>query len=212
MNTSGPMLAPGTGAGIRRPGSCYVYVAGSPSRARKRRRTVLLSVVSLAVLMPIGLQIHHASTAASMASRHQGAEPFTDGAGPVQPPPEAGSIDPALSHALEKAKIAARAAGLDLQVSSGFRSVAAQQRLYDQAIATYGSTDKARRWVLPPDESDHVKGVAVDVGPRAAAAWLEEHGVRYGICRRYVNEWWHFERLAPAIGQRCPALEPYAGG
>jgi hypothetical protein len=37
-------------------------------------------------------------------------------------------------------------------------------------------------------------------------------GVRFGLCRRYANEWWHFERLAPAIGQRCPPLERYAGG
>jgi len=116
-----------------------------------------------------------------------------------------------LSRALGKAQIGARAAGLDLQVTSGFRSASTQQRLYDQAVAKYGSAVKASRWVLPPAESAHVKGLAVDVGPRTAAAWLEKRGVRYGLCRRYVNEWWHFERLAPAIGQRCPPMEPYAG-
>ncbi|MHB8186633.1 MAG: M15 family metallopeptidase [Dermatophilaceae bacterium] len=138
--------------------------------------------------------------------------PVIDNALPVQPPPEDGAIDPALSRALGKARIAAQTAGLDLQVTSGFRSAATQQRLYDQAIAKYGSPEKARRWVLPPAESAHVKGLAVDVGPPAAAAWLETYGVRYGRCRRYVNEGWHFERLAPAVGQQCPAMERHAGG
>jgi LAS superfamily LD-carboxypeptidase LdcB len=121
-------------------------------------------------------------------------------------------LDPSLSRAFIKARTAALAAGLDLRVNSGLRSAAAQQRLYDAAIVKYGSPGKARRWVLPPAESGHVKGLAIDVGPPAAAAWLEKNGVRYGLCRRYVNEWWHFELLAPAVGQRCPALEPYAGG
>ena len=222
MSTSGPMRARRTGAGVGRPCGAYVYMAGSPRRARKQRRAVVLLVASLAVMLPIGLQIDRATadhttavrplTAGNTVPGHQGAAPIIDDANPAQPPPEQGAIDPALSRALGKARTAALTAGLDLQVTSGFRSAATQQRLYDQANATYGSPEKARRWVLPPAESAHVKGLAVDVGPRAAATWLEKHGVRYGLCRRYVNEWWHFERLAPAIGQLCPALEPYAGG
>jgi LAS superfamily LD-carboxypeptidase LdcB len=130
----------------------------------------------------------------------------------AQPKPGTRGLEPSLSLAFNQARTAALAAGLDLRVNSGLRSVAEQQRLYDEAIAKYGSPEKARRWVLPPAESSHVKGLAIDVGPPAAATWLEKYGVRYGLCRRYVNEWWHFERLAPAVGQRCPALEPYAGG
>jgi len=222
MSTSGPIRARAAGVGAGRPGGSYAHVAGSPRRARKRRRAALLLVASLAVLVPVGLQVHRATADHTMTVRtfaagdtvpgQQGAAPVIDDANPAQPPPEPGAIDPALSRALGRARTAALAAGLDLQVTSGFRSTATQQRLYDQAIARYDSPEKARRWVLPPAESAHVEGLAVDVGPRAAAAWLEKHGVRYGLCRRYVNEWWHFERLAPAIGQRCPALEPYAGG
>src|SRR5665811_856553 len=141
-------------------------------------------------------------SAGSMVPGQQGA-PVINDTKPGQSPPEAGAIDPALSRALGKAQIAARTAGLDLQVTSGFRSAATQQRLYDQAIAKYGSPERARHWVLPPAESAHVKGLAVDVGPPAAAAWLERNGVRFGLCRRYFNEGWHFERLAPAIGQPC---------
>jgi D-alanyl-D-alanine carboxypeptidase len=128
------------------------------------------------------------------------------------PRPGAEGLEPHLSQAFSRVRTAALAAGLDLQINSGFRSATEQQRLYDAAIAKYGSPEKARHWVLPPAESDHVKGLAIDAGPPAAAAWLEKHGVGYGLCRRYLNEWWHFELLAPGVGQRCPALEPYAGG
>jgi LAS superfamily LD-carboxypeptidase LdcB len=128
------------------------------------------------------------------------------------PPPGMEGLQPALARAFTSARVAALAAGLDLRINSGFRTAATQQRLFDDAVAKYGSPDKARHWVLPPAESDHVKGLAIDVAPASGAAWLEKHGVSYGLCRRYVNEWWHFERLAPAVGQRCPAMEPYAGG
>ena len=219
-----------------------------------RRRTVLL-VASLALLIPVGLQIHltmadqavaaqavAAQTAANQAAADKAAadQAVADQAAAAvkaaadqavavkaaadqtvaavkraeaaQPLPGTVGLEPALAQAFNRARTAALAAGLDLRVNSGFRTAAAQQRLYDAAIAQYGSAAKARRWVLPPAESDHVKGLAIDVAPAAGAAWLEKHGVSYGLCRRYVNEWWHFERLAPAAGQRCPALEPYAGG
>jgi D-alanyl-D-alanine carboxypeptidase len=223
MSTSGAIQVRRVGVGARRH-AVYVYVGGRPRRERERRRSVLLSLASLAalaVLVPVGLQIHSPNADNTIAggplmagnpiSGQQGA-PVINDAKPGQPPPEAGAIDPALSRALGKAQTAARKAGLDLQVTSGFRGAATQQRLYDQAIAKYGSPERARHWVLPPAESAHVKGLVVDVGPPAAAAWLERNGVRFGLCRRYVNEGWHFERLAPAIGQPCPAMEPYAGG
>lgn len=119
-------------------------------------------------------------------------------------------LDPMVRRAVDRAVAAAAADGLTLSVTSGRRSREHQARLYDAAVEKYGSAAKARRWVLPPGESAHVQGVAVDVGPRASAAWLEEHGVRFGLCRRYANEPWHFELLAPHKGQPCPAMEPHA--
>jgi LAS superfamily LD-carboxypeptidase LdcB len=130
----------------------------------------------------------------------------------AQPAPGTRGLAPSLAQAFTRARAAALAAGLDLRINSGFRTAAVQQRLYDDALAKYGSPATARHWVLPPAESDHVKGLAIDVAPAAGAAWLEKYGLGYGLCRRYLNEWWHFELLAPAAGQRCPALEPYAGG
>lgn len=119
-------------------------------------------------------------------------------------------LTPAMARAINRAIAAAAAAGVELRVTSGWRSRAKQQRLYDEAVAKYGSPAKARRWVLPPEESEHVNGAAVDVGPASGARWLEEHGVRFGLCRRYDNEYWHFELLARAKGSACPAREPHA--
>jgi hypothetical protein len=119
-------------------------------------------------------------------------------------------LTPAMRRAVARATDAAAADGVTLVVTSGWRSAEHQQRLYREAVAKYGSPEVARRWVLPPAESAHVRGEAVDVGPPSAARWLERHGVRYGLCRRYANEPWHFERLAAAKGSSCPALEPHA--
>lgn len=120
------------------------------------------------------------------------------------------SLTPSMRRAVRLATEAARADGIELRVTSGWRSEEHQERLFAAAVVKYGSAELARQWVLPPDESAHVRGEAIDVGPRAAAAWLEVHGVRWGLCRRYANEPWHFERLAAPKGSRCPALEPHA--
>ncbi|WP_269205274.1 D-alanyl-D-alanine carboxypeptidase family protein [Motilibacter aurantiacus] len=94
-------------------------------------------------------------------------------------------------------------------MTSGWRSARHQRRLFDRAVAQYGSREAASRWVLPPDDSAHVRGQAVDVGPAEGMAWLEERGAAYGLCRRYANEPWHFEPLTEP-GGTCPALEPYS--
>jgi hypothetical protein len=120
-------------------------------------------------------------------------------------------LKPALQRALDRAIAAAGAAGKDLRLTSGWRTRAEQQQLFDAAVKKYGSRAKASRWVLPPDKSAHVRGEAVDVGPRAGAKWLERHGSRFGLCRRYDNEWWHFELLT-APGGTCPAREANAAG
>ena len=121
-------------------------------------------------------------------------------------------LSPSLRRAVHSATVAAAADGVTLVVTSGFRPADHQQRLFDEAVAKYGSVAEARAWVLPPTESEHVQGRAVDVGPPSAAAWLEAHGVGYGLCRRYDNEPWHFERLAGALGSICPAREASAAG
>jgi hypothetical protein len=51
-----------------------------------------------------------------------------------------------------------------------------------------------------------VSGDALDVGPSDAAAWLSEHGAKYGLCRIYSNEPWHYELRPKAIDHGCPPM------
>jgi hypothetical protein len=133
---------------------------------------------------------------------------------PVKTPkvPSEESIDglsPKLKARLKRAMAAAKADGITIRITSARRSATKQQRLLNEAIKKYGSYKLATRWVLPPKYSAHVQGKAVDIGPAAAMTWLNKNGWRYGVCRRYDNEPWHFEALT-APGTKCPPREPHA--
>jgi hypothetical protein len=78
-------------------------------------------------------------------------------------------------------------------LTSGYRDEAEQHRIFTEEVRRTGSASAARRRVLPPEESRHVRGLALDVRPAEGARWLERHGGRYGLYRVYDNEWWHFE-------------------
>jgi len=125
--------------------------------------------------------------------------------------PAIARLDPRLRSALQKAGVGARADGIALRVSSGWRSAGYQRELLDRAIRTYGSERIAREYVNTPERSTHVSGKAADVGPTAAAYWLDQHGAAYGLCRIYANEIWHFERVVKP-GGRCPRLRTDASG
>ena len=106
----------------------------------------------------------------------------------------------------------ARREGVTLVITSGFRTAARQDYLYKRAIAKYGSAEEASKWVLPPDKSHHPDGIALDInypGDPEDTKWLELNGYKYGLCRVYKNEWWHFEPVI-APGETCPALVPNA--
>ena len=119
--------------------------------------------------------------------------------------PGVANLDPALLRALRRAATGAAGDGVDLDVDSGWRSRAYQERLLRQAISKYGSEAEATRWVASPETSAHVSGDAVDIGPSGAAAWLSEHGAEYGLCQTYGNEPWHYELRPEAIESGCPA-------
>lgn len=125
--------------------------------------------------------------------------------------PAVAGLDPMLRTAVQNATREAAAAGIDLRITSGWRSDALQRRMLDDAIYSYGSFDAARQWVAPPEVSRHVTGRAVDVGPPAAAQWLIQHGPRFGLCQVYANEPWHFELTGDGFGG-CPPLLPDAAG
>jgi D-alanyl-D-alanine carboxypeptidase len=120
--------------------------------------------------------------------------------------PGVANLDPALLRALRRAATDAADNGVRFSVDSGWRSRSYQERLLREAIAKYGSEEKATRWVATPNTSAHVSGDAVDIGPAAAAAWLSEHGAAYGLCQIYGNEPWHYELRPEAGAQGCPAM------
>lgn len=118
------------------------------------------------------------------------------------------TLDAELVSRLDQASQAAQADGIELTVTSGWRSASRQQEILDQKIAEVGETE-AHRLVAPVEASAHVQGRAVDVGPADAAAWLWRHGSEFGLCQVYANEPWHFEPTTEP-GGTCPALEPDA--
>ncbi len=125
--------------------------------------------------------------------------------------PAVGRLDPHLLDAVQQAATAAAADGITLTITSGWRSPEFQQRLLDDAVATYGSFAAARQYVQTPEASKHVIGEAVDVGGLGADQWLIANGARFGLCQIYANELWHFE-LATDPGGACPPLLPNAAG
>ena len=128
----------------------------------------------------------------------------------AKPAPEArddGGVAPALMAAYRAAARDAADDGVRLRITSGRRTRAHQQRLFDEAVVKYGSRAEASRWVASPDTSAHVRGDALDIGPTDGALWLGEHGAAYGLCQVYANEIWHFE-LRTKPGGTCPALLP----
>ncbi|CAA0122717.1 D-alanyl-D-alanine carboxypeptidase [Mycolicibacterium vanbaalenii] len=120
-------------------------------------------------------------------------------------------LDPALLQAVQQAATVARAQGVELGVTSGWRSKGFQQRLFDNAVQTYGSVAAAAEFVATPDVSKHVTGQAIDIGPVEADRWLIANGRQFGLCQIYANEIWHFELVADANGN-CPPLLPNAAG
>ncbi|MGN8026257.1 M15 family metallopeptidase [Microbacterium sp. 22242] len=199
--------------------------------AARRIRPLRLTLVMAAVGLLLGGAMT-AVTAAASAERSGAvvAEPITgDGAGSASarnggmPTAEDGYIpdgdsvssadgsapavtrlDPALRDALGDASAAAAEDGITLRIASGWRSRAYQAWLLREAVQKYGSEQEAGRWVGTPATSAHVKGEAVDIAPYAAADWLDRKGARFGLCRTYDNEAWHFELSPSAKDGGCP--------
>lgn len=143
---------------------------------------------------------------------------IADVAGPVTGPPcpvdqkyhdeHPTGMRPEVVRAWQRVRAEAARQGVTLCLHDGKRSAAQQQREFDRQASRYGKDEAARR-VLPPEKSMHVKGLAVDVQPKASAAWLEQTAGNYGWCRRYDNEYWHFEYDANYPTAGCPARQPH---
>ena len=118
------------------------------------------------------------------------------------------TIDKQVIYRFKAAQAAAKKDGQAIFIASGYRSLAYQKSLFTKAIKKYGSEAEASKWVAPPLVSHHPWGIAIDVNypdEPVGAGWLEVNGSKFGLCRVYENEWWHFEPVI-APGWKCPPL------
>jgi hypothetical protein len=98
---------------------------------------------------------------------------------------------------------AGRELGGTMVIYSGYRSIEHQRRLYNDALARYGSEREARRWVAPPGASMHNFGLAVDLRYNEARVeygqrvsnWMSSNLARFGLVRPLSNEGWHVEPI-----------------
>ena len=115
---------------------------------------------------------------------------------------------PDVALAFDRLAAAARRSGLQLSITSGFRSDAEQARLF--------AANPNPKWVAPPGRSLHRLGTELDLGPPAAYGWLAANARRFGFVKRYAWEPWHFGyggSLRPAPGGRSDpgSWEPPGG-
>ena len=192
-------------------------VYSSAGRRRVRRRIVAVALVGVLLALALAATWSDEQTRPSAgggATSPRGGDSGTLGGGeghvpePLSPSsddPAVARLDSTLLDAVREAASDAGAEGITLRVTGGWRSARYQWLLLQRAVETYGSIEAARQYVLPPEESKHVTGEAVDIGPADAHSWLSQHGSEYGLCQIYANEPWHFE-LATEPGGTCPAL------
>jgi hypothetical protein len=163
----------------------------------------------------LGLRDRVTDRASPTAAGLSAEDGLLPGGDPVSPfdehLPAIARLKPDLLAAVQAAATAAGADGVEVVVTSGWRSAEYQQRLLDDAVQKYGSADEARRWVKSPSASTHVSGDAVDIGFTDGADWVARHGDAYGLCQTYANEMWHFE-LATEPGGTCPEQLTDAAG
>jgi hypothetical protein len=91
---------------------------------------------------------------------------------------------PDVALAFDRLERAARADGVALLISSGFRSDA------EQAVLFARHPDP--KWVAPPGTSLHRYGTELDLGPPSAYGWLAANAPRFHFIRRYAWEPWHW--------------------
>ncbi|MBR3289708.1 MAG: M15 family metallopeptidase [Clostridia bacterium] len=146
-----------------------------------------------------------------------------------------GSLTDACYDAFLTMQRAAAAEGLNLYISSGFRSYDTQDVIYNRYVANDGRTN-ADRYSARPGHSEHQTGLAIDLngvldsfGNTAEGKWVAAHAHEYGFILRYPKEKeaqtgymyepWHIRyigtadsvQVATAIFESGLCLEEYYG-
>src|SRR5215212_7301419 len=112
---------------------------------------------------------------------------------------------PDVAQAFDRMAEAARGDGVDLVISSGFRSDA------EQAVLFARRPDP--KWVAPPGESLHRNATELDLGPASAYGWLAGNAGRFHFLQRYDHEPWHYGfTLNPRSAPRTDAVAPGGDG
>ena len=96
---------------------------------------------------------------------------------------------------------AARAEGLSVYLSSGYRDYATQEYLYNRKIGQGYSPEQAATIVAPPGTSEHQTGLVCDITDQyydpkdwtvlektALYQWMSEHCQEYGFIVRYPKD------------------------
>lgn len=138
--------------------------------------------------------------------------PYARGGAAARPDSFTGMADPfqqALAQMLQDAP-----ADVKLGINSGYRSPETQKRLWEEALAKYGSEAEARKWVAPPGKSQHNHGNAADLDFMSPAAqeWVHANAERYGLAFPLSNEDWHIELAGARPGQSPPTAPTQSAG
>jgi len=113
---------------------------------------------------------------------------------------EGQELDSRIIPAMKEFVAAARAQGLNVYLSSGYRDYNTQSYLYNRKIGQGYSAEDAARIVAPPGTSEHQTGLACDITDRyyelkdsslentATYQWMSQHCHEYGFIVRYPKD------------------------
>ena len=142
-----------------------------------------------------------------------------------------GDLLPEVKEAFAVMQKAAAAQGLNIYISSGYRSYSRQQTLYNNYVKSDGKA-LADTYSSRPGYSEHQTGLCFDLntiddsfGNTKESAWLEQHAQEYGFIIRfpkgkdaqtgYRYEPWHLRYLgidmATKVYNSGLSLEEYLG-
>ncbi|MBR1824213.1 MAG: D-alanyl-D-alanine carboxypeptidase family protein [Ruminococcus sp.] len=129
-----------------------------------------------------------------------------------------GDLDPTCKEWFYKLANGAAKDGLNIYISSGYRSYDYQSQIYNNYVGIYG-TETADTFSARPGNSEHQSGLAIDVNiiddsfaGTPEAIWLAEHCWEYGFIIRYPEnkqaitgykyEPWHIRYVGSAISKQ----------
>ncbi len=128
-----------------------------------------------------------------------------------------------MQSAFKSMRAAAKSDGLNIYISSGYRSYSTQKKLYNRYVREDGAK-KADTYSARPGHSEHQSGLAADlniIGDEFAgtpeAKWLNKNCYKYGFILRYPKgktdetgykyEPWHFRYVGTELAEKL-----YNGG